>query len=190
MISQTKNLTYADYLALPETKQRCEIVDGTVLMPHGPTPDHQLIARNILFQCSSFVEERDIGVALMAPVDLVIQREPLRVRQPDVLFLSSQRTGIRGRAQLRGLQNLELPPDLVVEVLSPSNTRRDIEAKLQDYRQVGARECWLVSSEAETVEAIDLAPDTLRSLGIYGVEGELHSRVLPGFTLRLRQIFE
>lgn len=190
MAVHAKKLTYADYLALPETKQRCEIVDGVLLMPPGPTPEHQWVVQEIFLQCSDFVKGSGIGVALIAPVDLVIQREPLRVRQPDVLFLSAQRTGIRGRAQLQGLRNLELPPDLVVEVLSPSNTLRDIETRLRDYQQVGARECWLVNPEARTVEVIDLSGNTPELVGVFGVDDELRSQVLPGFRPSLRQIFE
>jgi Uma2 family endonuclease len=131
-----------------------------------------------------------LGVVLMAPVDLLIQREPLRTRQPDILYLSADRTGIRGRAQLRGLPFLEIPPDLVVEVLSPSNTRRDIESKLEDYRRIGVKECWLVSPEAETIDVLRLsAQSTTAAVGIFGIDGTLRSEVLGDFTLYVRDIF-
>ena len=137
-----------------------------------------------------FVSETGAGVVLVAPVDLLIQREPLRTRQPDILYLSAERTGIKGRDELRGLQFLEIPPDLVVEVLSPSNTRRDIEDKLADYRRAGVRECWLVSPEAETVEVISLSIEEAATEATFGVDETLHSKVLGEFTLPVNDIFQ
>ncbi|MSQ06487.1 MAG: Uma2 family endonuclease [Dehalococcoidia bacterium] len=189
MTTKTKRLTYDAYLAIPETKQRYDIVDGVLVMAPAPTTMHQWFAMEISRRLSNFVIEHDLGVVLAAPVDLLIQRAPLLVRQPDVLFLSAERTGITGPSQLRGMPVLEVPPDLVVEVLSPSNTRRDIEDKLEDYQRAGLRECWLVSPEAETVEMLRLSTDELTVVRIVGVDGTLESEAINGFALRLRDIF-
>ena len=184
-----KRLTFEKWLELPETKQRCEIVDGVLLMAPAPTADHQWIMFEISIRLRSFVNERDLGVVLPAPVDLLIQREPLRTRQPDILYLSAERTGMRGRSQLRGVQFLEIAPDLVVEVLSPSNSRRDIEDKLADYKRIGVLECWVVSPEAETIEVLNLLPDEASTEAIFGVDETLISKVLSEFTLPIREIF-
>lgn len=190
MSTRIQKLTFEAYLELPETKQRYEIVDGVLQMPPAPTPDHQWITQEIFVRIRRFVESREIGVVLMAPVDLLIQREPLRTRQPDILYLNAQRTGVKGRAELRGLQYLETPPDLVVEVLSPSNTRRDLEGKLADYRRIGVLECWLVSPEAETIEVVSLSAETNFTVGVYGIDGSLQSQIPGGgFTLQLREVF-
>jgi Uma2 family endonuclease len=186
---RAKKLTFEAWRALPETKQRYEIVDGVMLMPPGPTWDHQWVMLEIAVRLRSFVNERDLGVVLAAPVDLLIRREPLRTRQPDILYLSAERTGIRGRAQLRGMQFQEIPPDLVVEAHSPSNTRSDIESKLEDYRRIGVKECWLVSPEAETIEVLSFSAEEATSAGIFGIDGILRSEVLSDFTLRLRDVF-
>ena len=186
---KAKKLTYEAYLALAEIKQRYEIVDGVLIMPPAPTPNHQWIMFEISVRLRSFVNERDLGVVLPAPVDLLIQRAPLRTRQPDILYLSVERTGVKGSNELRGLQFLEIPPDLVVEVLSPSNTRRDIEDELADYRQVGVKECWLVSPEAETVEVLRLSLEEAATEATFGVDETLRSELLGDFTLQLRDIF-
>jgi Uma2 family endonuclease len=184
-----KRLTFEAWLALPETKQRYEIVDGVMLMPPAPTVDHQWIMQRIFLRLTSFVEDRGLGVVLVAPVDLMIQRAPLRTRQPDVLYLSAERSGIKGRADLHGLQYLEIAPDLVVEVLSPSNSRRDIEDKLADYRRIGVRECWLVSPEAETFEVLSLSAEEASTSAIFGVDGTLRSEILDDFTLQIGDVF-
>ena len=189
MSTQAKKLNYEEWLGLPEIKQRYEIVDGVLLMPPGPTPDHQWVMQKILRPLADFVEDKGLGVVLAAPVDLLIQRKPLRTRQPDILYLNAKRTGIRGRADLKRLQFLEIPPELVVEVLSPSNTRQDIESRLNDYRQIGVLECWLVKPEAETIEVRILSSEGDSTLDIFGIEGTLISQVLPKFSVILTEIF-
>ena len=186
---EAKRLTFDAWLELPETKQRYEIVDGVLIMPPAPTPDHQWIMMELFAPLREFVNDRDLGVVLAAPVDLVIQREPLRTRQPDILYLSADRTGIRGRAELRTLRFLEIPPDLVAEVLSPSNTRRDIEDKLEDYRQIGVKECWLISPEAETIEVLRLSATAAVTEAIFGANDTLSSEVVGDFTMNVGGIF-
>jgi Uma2 family endonuclease len=189
MSTKTEKVTFEAYLTLPETKQRYEIVDGVLIMPPAPTLAHQWFSKRIFSRLDNFVEERGLGVVLFAPVDLLIQREPLRTRQPDILYLSAERTGIRGLAELQGLQFLEIPPDLVVEVLSPSNTRRDIEAKLEDYRRIGVRECWLASPEAETIEVLSLSGAESGIASVFGINEALRSSILGDFTLHLKEVF-
>jgi Uma2 family endonuclease len=184
-----KRLTFEAWQALPETRQRYEIVDGVILMAPAPTPIHQWVMQRIFMRLTNFVESGDLGVVLAAPVDLMIQRIPLRTRQPDVLYLNAERTGIRGPEELRGLQYLESPPDLVVEVLSPGNSRADIEQKLKDYRGIGVRECWLASPEAETIEVLRLSPEQTFTQAIFGIDDTLHSEVLIDFSMPARDIF-
>lgn len=189
MVAVTKSITYEQYLNLPEVMQRYEILDGEMIMSPAPTSEHQWIVLKLAMLLSAFISERSLGVVLIAPVDVIIRREPLRTRQPDVLYLSAERTGVRGRAELRTMPVLEIAPDLIVDVLSPGDTRREMEGKLEDYRQIGVREAWLVSPEAETIEVVRLTPEGIVTVNIFGNDGTLHSEVLEGFTLRLREVF-
>ena len=184
-----KTLSFDEWLALPETKRRCEVVDGVLLMPPGPMPELHWLGLVISRRMSLFVETRELGVVLTAPCDVVIRREPLRVRQPDVLFISAARGGVRRPADLVGLSRLDTPPDLVVEILSPSNTRRQVEEKLADYRSIGVLEGWLVSFPARTVEVLRLSGDEVTVLGIYEMGDVLRSEALPGFELPIADLF-
>ena len=185
----TKPLTFEAWCELPETKHRCEVVDGVLHMPPGPTFEHQWDSTELFQAMYWFVRDRGLGVVLPGPCEMVIRREPLRVRQPDILYCSVERTGIAGREQLRGLQRLEIPPDIVVEVLSPSNTPSYVEVKLNDYRELGVQECWLLSARNQAIEVVDLAalPAPVRTL--YSIDERLQSRALPGFVLPIREIF-
>jgi Uma2 family endonuclease len=176
-------------MALPETKKRCEVVDGVLRLAPSAIPDHQWITGEIFVRLWEFVMVNGLGIVLTAPSDLLIQRQPLRVRQPDIMFFNAERTGFLGRSHLKGLQIFEVPPDLVVEVLSPSNSRRDIQDKLEDYRQIGVLECWLVDPETDTVGVIKLTSEGIAPEAVYGAEDTLRSAVLEGLELPLRQIF-
>jgi Uma2 family endonuclease len=189
MAVETRKLTYEDYLATPEMRCRYEIIDGEMIMAPRPLPIHQWVAANLFRALDPFVRERRLGVLLFAPLDIVIRRAPLRTRQPDLLFLSAARSGIIGGAQLRRFQLLEQAPDLVIEILSPTNTRREIADKLEDYRSIGVRECWIVSPEAQTVEVVRLSPEGTQTLGIFGTGMTLRSEVLEGFALSVEEVF-
>ena len=185
----TKRLTFEEWQALPETKQRCEVVDGVIYMAPSPTDVHQWLGFEVAAHLSNFVRERGLGIVLMAPRDVLIQREPLRIRQPDVLFLSAERAGVRRPSDLVGQSRIEAPPDLVVEVISPSNTRRNVEEKLVDYHSIGALECWLVDFPTLTVEILRLATESMAHVSTLGMGGTLRSEVLPGFELSIDDVF-
>ena len=79
-----KRLTFDEWQALPETKQRCEVVDGVLTMPPDPLSDHQLIVSRLDRRLAAFVENQGLGVVFPVPMDVLILREPLRTRQPDI----------------------------------------------------------------------------------------------------------
>ena len=187
--AKTKRLTFEEWRALPIIKQKCEVVDGVLVMPPSPFGEHPWTIRVIFGALDPFLTENGLGIVLSAPYDVLIQREPLRVRQPDLLVVNAELTGIAHPADLAGLPYLERPPLLAVEVLSPSNTRRDIEQRLADYRSIGVPECWLSRFPSRTVEVLRLTADAAISVATYGMGDKLRSEVLPGFELPVADIF-
>ena len=183
MCTQTHRLTYEEYLKTPEIKARFDIVDGVMTIAPTPTVAHQRILGNLFWKLDQFVSEQQVGEVLFVPVDVIVQRDPLRTRQPDLLFVSNERASILGDQVDGGL-------DLVVEILSPSNSRSDLEAKLSDYATLGVSECWLVSPEARSVEILGLTEGSWVRLGISGLGELVRSRVLPELDLAVVQLFE
>jgi len=181
--TQTHRLTYEEYLKTPEIKARFDIVDGVMTIAPTPTVAHQRILGKLFSKLHQFVSGQQLGEVLFAPVDVIIRREPLRTRQPDLLFVTNEHASILG-------DQVEGPPDLVVEILSPSNTRSDLEAKLSDYATLGVGECWLVSPEARSVEILGLTEGVWVRLGISGLGEQVRSRVLPELDLAVVQLFE
>ena len=187
--ARTKRLTFEDWQALPETKQRCEVVDGVLFMPPSPTDEHQWLGFEIAMRISPFVRERELGIVLMAPRDVLIRREPLRIRQPDVLFLSAARAGVRRPSDLVGQTRIEAPVDLVIEVISPSNTRRYVEDKLLDYHDIGVLECWLTDFPSRTIEIWRPSAGSMAHVATLGMGDTLRSEVLPGFEMDIDDVF-
>lgn len=188
-ITRTKRLTFDQWRALPETKRKCEVVDGVLALPPSPFGEHPWAVQVILTALHPFLADSGLGIVLPAPYDVLVSREPLRVRQPDILVVNAELTGITRPADLVGLPYLDNPPLLAVEVLSPSNTRRDREERLADYRSIGVPECWLARFPSRTIEVLRLTPDAAVTIAAYGMGDTLRSEVLPGFELAVTGIF-
>ena len=182
MSTQTQKLTYEEYLKTPEIKARYDIVDGVMIMAPSPTLRHQTILRQLFLLLNRFVAEHQLGEVWFAPLDILVQRAPLRTTQPDLLFVSNERSEILGDI-------IEGAPDLVVEILSPNNSRADIQAKLGDYAGLGVRECWLVSPEARSVEVLGLSEGNLARVAMYGSGDLVSSSVLPELPVAVNELF-
>jgi Uma2 family endonuclease len=183
MTVDLKHLTYQEYLDLPEMKVRYSILDGELVRDAAPTPDHQAVLLELAVKLVPFVREHGLGKVFTAPLDVVIRRDPLRTRQPDLLFISNARRYIIGRQVIEG------GPDLVIEILSSSNTRRELQEKLQDYQAIGVREAWVIAPQGRTVEVLQLSAGSIERSGLYGLGDAIVSQVLPEFHLTVNECF-
>ena len=179
---RTQRLTLEEYLDLPGIEGRFDVVDGEIIVAAAPRLIHQIVSGNMHFILRQFVNERELGIVLYAPTDVLIRHAPLRMRQPDLLFIRTGRYDISD-------QFIKEPPDLVIEIISRSNTRRHVEEKLIDYASIGIPECWRVLPDEETVEVLALVDGESRRIGIYGHGDRLHSGVLAGLDVHVSQFF-
>ena len=184
-----KKITLADYLLMPELNHPYEIIDGEMMPSPAPIPAHQIIGANTFTPLKQYVTAKELGVVLFAPVDIILQRDPLRTRQPDVLFIHKDKLPGTSLDDLEELQLLEIAPDLVIEVLSPSDTKKVLSGKLADYRRIGVKECWLVSREARSVEVLRLSAEKSERSGLYGLGETVRSDAIPDFRLTVDAIF-
>jgi Uma2 family endonuclease len=145
-----RHWTYAEFARLPsEGSTRYEVIDGELVVTPSPTSRHQAIVTDLSFLLNGFVRGRGLGRVLSGPVDVLFGEGDYFT--PDLVFVS------RARAAILSDRGLEGPPDLVVEVLSPSTERRDRGIKLERYRLFGVAEYWIVDPEERTIEVWDLA---------------------------------
>lgn len=179
-------MTYEDYLAEGEVMKRYDIIDG-VREVTNPTEEHQDYVVNLVILFKEYGKKSGKGKAIVAPADILISRKPLRTRQPDVLFISHARR-VNNR-KLRDAAPLDPAPELVVEILSPSDTKKVLAGKLADYLKVNVLECWVVSPGARAVEVLDLSGGAVRSVKIYPEGETVTSVVFPDLMVAVADIF-
>jgi len=181
-------LVTADELLAMCGDERYELVRG-VLVPMSPPPGfrHGRLIINLTLPIVSFARAQNLGDITAAETGYRLRRNPDTVRAPDLAFVA------RGRitADMDQTRYLDLAPDLVVEVVSPSDSAADINAKVLEYLDAGVRLIWIVYPETETV-AVYRPEATSRLLGGSDqISGDQLSGedVLPGFTFPITGIF-
>jgi Uma2 family endonuclease len=173
--------TKRDLLLHHDRRHLSELLDGTIVEKAVGHPESYL-ASEIAFALRVYLTKHDIGFVCGA--DALIQMRPRRVRAPDVCFTSWLK---RPDRTIPSNPISDLIPDLAVEVLSPKNTRREMERKLEDYFIGGVRLVWMIDPKSRTAE-IHTGPGETTMID---ESGSLEGRdVLPGFTLPLAKLFE
>ena len=172
--------TVKDYMSLPGDK-RYQLLDGEMILAPSPTTRHQTIAQHLNLALQEFVASGSLGRLWFAPLDVVLSAHD--VAQPDILFVSNERSSIVTDANIQGA------PDLVVEILSPGTVDFDRGYKQALYGRHGVREYWLGDPDAETVEILTLGEQGLTPVATYRGGEKLASPLLEGMSLELEQIF-
>ena len=172
--------TYEDYCNAPEDK-RYELHDGDLILVPSPNEPHQKLSRELTTDINLFIRHTGLGTVYSAPFDVVLSDTD--VVQPDVIFVSRERSHIVTRENIQGA------PDLVVEVLSPSTAHRDRTFKRALYARHGVREYWLVDTDAHSIEVLQLEEEGYHTVGTYSAGQTLSSPTLIGFSVNIDDIF-
>jgi Uma2 family endonuclease len=183
--TQPKPLDYAAYLRTPETMRRYDIVDGEWRwMSPAPGFSHQRTIVEVLVPLKRHVERNRLGEVYLSPADVIVSKNPVRTRQPDLMFISNSRSHLIGEDD-----RLHGGPDLVVEILSPGNRPKQVEEKLRDYASVGTREAWILDRKQKTIAVLHVEKGEFRRAAVYSVNNRLRSKVLPRLALSVSRIF-
>lgn len=174
--------TYEDYCQLPNDK-RYELIDGELYeMAPSPITVHQRILLTLARLLADWVDRHGMGEALVAPFDVILSEND--TFQPDILFVAEARRSIITHRACEGA------PDLVVEILSPSTSQRDLGIKRERYALFGVREYWIVDPAARALEVLALREGEYVSLGVHAGETSPESAVLPGFSFPVQRLFQ
>jgi Uma2 family endonuclease len=178
-------MTLEDFERLPDdpTGARTDLVRGRVVREPPAGFEHGYIGSAILALMHRFVSEHQLGVVVTAETGFVLEEERPTVRGPDAAFVAAHRLPVE-TTRIKGFARLA--PDLAVEVISPSNTRAEIAAKVRDYLAAGTRLVWVLDPDAVSVR-VHRADGTvaLRRAGDE-LDGE---DVLPGFRVSIAELF-
>lgn len=129
------------YKMLPEGTL-AELINGILFMSPAPKVNHQRTVGKLFNQISVFTEQRELGETLIAPIDVYLDEESNAV-QPDIVFVSSKNLFLVHDDGIHGA------PDFIIEVLSPCNSKHDLEIKKALYEKFGVTEYWVVDPETK-----------------------------------------
>ncbi|HEV2379883.1 MAG TPA: Uma2 family endonuclease [Terriglobia bacterium] len=172
-------LTIKDFVRLPESvggqDVRYELVEGELITMAPAMLPHNLVRDNFVIVLKPFVRSHDLGT--------VVAEQPFHlfgdtIRVPDVAFVRSGREVAADRP-------IEGAPDLAVEVISPSNTPREIAQRISDYFAAGCQRVWVAYFQEREVYIHGLAGVTRRR----GDDVLEDADLLPGFSAKVSELF-
>jgi Uma2 family endonuclease len=175
-------VSFSELLQYPEDGRRYELHDGELIELSAPILRHQLAVLRAYDVLREY-ERAHGGLVVASPMDVVF--DEFNVLEPDVLFVAA------GRVHLLDLrQHVHVPPDLVVEVLSPSTARRDRGVKMRIYAAYGVREYWIVDAEERQIQMFSLTGSgwMLAQTGVPGAE--VSSTILEDLRFDPARLFE
>jgi Uma2 family endonuclease len=171
-----------ELLHLRGPEARRELVRGELIVREPAGFRHGDIAARLLIAVGTFVESRSLGRVFTAETGFRLRTNPDTVRAPDVAFVRRDRLPDpppRGYAAI--------PPDLVIEVLSPEDRPGDVLSKLGDWLQAGTSLAWVVDPERRTARVYRADGSQALITDADRLDGEA---VLPEFQYELRRAFE
>jgi Uma2 family endonuclease len=162
-----KKKTVQDYKQLPEGAPY-QLINGELIMSPAPKRNHQKLIGRIHALILAHCDKTLIGEVYIAPSDVYLDNE--NVVQPDIFFVSKINLSILTEYGAEGV------PDMIVELLSPSNAYYDLRAKLQLYEKYGVKEYFIVDPEDNMVIAYSLANSRYKE--VYREPKKIESEVL------------
>ena len=180
--TETRLLTADDLLRLYSEGVSGELIRGVLSETMSTGQRHGRIVVNLSAELRAFVKPRRLGTLVASDSGVWLERDPDTVREPDIAFTSAERLPLG--EDVPGYA--EVVPDLVIEVASPSDSRREVNDKARMWLSHGVRLVWVVYPGSLTVEVHqpDAAVSTLT--GDQALDG---MEVLPGFTCAVSEIF-
>lgn len=174
-----KRFTYAEYCKWDD-EQRWELIDG---IPYNMTPapaiKHQQLLGNLSLELMTYLKGKRCR-SFVAPTDVVF--DEFNVVQPDLLVVCD-------RSKITDA-NIQGAPDLVVEILSPSTSRKDRREKRALYERFGVKEYLVIDPINETVERLRLVRGKYGNPDVFGWDESMKLAVFPELELNLWEIFE
>lgn len=183
MSTTTTQLTAEQFFALPDSLDgaKRELVRGVVVSMSSPGLRHGEVQANVVFAIKTFLKANPFG-RVFVESGLVTDRKPDTVRGPDVSYYSKDRLPLDQLV----IGYHDQPADLCVEVVSPSNTKKELRTKIREYFFAGVRMVWVVDPEDRSVVILG-APDEGRT--VYDDAWIDGGDVLPGFSCQVSDLF-
>ena len=170
-----------EYLDL-NTNHLIEFSQGVIEVLAMPSYGHQLTVAYLYKTLSAFLLNNELGEAIFAPLKVKLWED--KFREPDIVFMLKENHHRIGQAYWQGA-------DLVMEVVSPDDPKRDTEVKRVEYAKAGILEYWLVNPINETITVFTLltGADAYEVHGKFGKDEVADSILLSGFKVEITEVF-
>jgi Uma2 family endonuclease len=168
-------------LPQPEDGSQQELVKGVIVTMPPPSLYHGRVCLLIGRKLGDFVEAHNLGIAASNDSGVILGRNPDTVRGPDVAFWSHETLPQPPR---EGYPSV--PPNLVVEVVSPSDVFTRVQRKVQDYLRAGVRMVWILVPEDRSVAVFRSGREPIVLSNGETLSGE---DILPGFACPVTELF-
>jgi Uma2 family endonuclease len=176
-------ITADEYCDMPDDGRRTELVRGRIIELTRPTFVHGYVCVETAFVLLSWVKERDLGRVVTNDAGILTQRDPDTLRGADLAYYSY----VRLPKETTPEKYPEVPPDLVIEVKSPSDRWREIHTKVAEYLNIGVPVVCVLDPETQSAR-LYYPDDPDRTLG---PDDELtFPECLPDFRVLVRSLFE
>jgi Uma2 family endonuclease len=182
LASEKVRWTTADLELFPDDGKRYEIIDGELFVSRAPHWRHQNVADNVCTELKLWSRQTGLGDAATTPGIIFSDADHVI---PDVVWASNERL----EELLDESGHLTGAPELVVEVMSPGDERRDRELKLKLYSVQGVREYWICDHQQRKVEVYRRENAVLKLAATFFNEDNLTSPLLPGFSCPIERLF-
>jgi len=181
-IINTVMMTARQFLQLGEDPPgvRLELVNGEIAASPSANPNHSFIDTRLRRLLDEYVEQHDLG-QIFGDVDTIFG--PHDVRRPDVIYFS------KPRLHLVGPKAFEGPPDLCVEIISPSSTLIDRRDKYKLYEAAGVAHYWIIDPEPRRLEAFRLENSAYTPAGAGHDADVLHLPPFPELAIPLQRLW-
>jgi Uma2 family endonuclease len=182
MTTDTKPMTAAELLRLPDAGHRYELVKGELRQMPPAGHQHGRIAMRLAWRLAQYLEEHDLGAVYAAETGFLLARSPDTVRAPDVAYISKQRLA----ATAPGEGYWPGAPDLAAEVVSPSDTFSEVEGKVVEWLSAGTRLVIVIDPRRENMTVYrGLSDIAFLTRGAILEAGE----VVPGWSMAVDALF-
>ncbi len=178
---QRRRVSYDDLAQMPEDGRRYELYDGEVFVVPSPILLHQVVAMR-LWRILDDYARRAGGLAVASPIDVIFS--DYDVVQPDIVFLTAE-----SMRTVSLMDRIRQPPDLAVEVLSPSTASNDRGRKMRMFQRYGVPEYWIVDPIEKNDRDLRLAESAYGLVGTFSGSAQMRSAVLPDLTVVPASVF-
>jgi Uma2 family endonuclease len=165
-----------------DLKISVQIIQNQLFIMGSPNFQHQNISEELGFQFGTFIRNNKLGKLLYAPMDIKFDAD--NIVQPDIIFVAVSRYEVLGEQMIEGA------PNLVVEIWSPANKKKERNMKHQLYENQGVTEYWQIYPKKKkiTIEVLN-QENKYEVFSQAQQKGTIRSKVPEGFEMEIGELF-